>query len=255
MRLAVLADIHGNLPALEAVLAEVERESPDAIVLNGDVADGPFPAETLDRLTALGDRAIWVRGNGDRWLAEAHDGTYRPRGGEPDALMAWAARRLTRQHRDRLAGLPLTATVHHPVLGRIGVCHATARHDNEMLLVDSPLDHARDALAGLDAPTVLLGHSHMPFDRLFDRRRVVNPGSVGMPYGHEGAAWAMIDHAITLRRTPYDVAAAAGRIAESGMPDAHAFAREYVLTTASDREAMEAFQGTRLRQQATGLYD
>jgi putative phosphoesterase len=80
MRAAVLADIHGNLPALEAVLGEVASASVDVIVLNGDLADGPMPAETLDRLEELGERAIWVRGNTDRWLAEAFDGTFTPSG-------------------------------------------------------------------------------------------------------------------------------------------------------------------------------
>jgi putative phosphoesterase len=78
MRVAVLADIHGNLPALEAVLRDVHAAGVDAIVLNGDLADGPMPAQTLDRLEELGDRAVWVRGNSDRWLAEAFDGTFQP---------------------------------------------------------------------------------------------------------------------------------------------------------------------------------
>ncbi len=70
-RLVVLADIHGHAPALDAVLAEPDVASADLIVLNGDLADGPFPSETLDRLEALGSRALWLRGNGDRWLSEA----------------------------------------------------------------------------------------------------------------------------------------------------------------------------------------
>jgi putative phosphoesterase len=81
MRVAVLADIHGNLPALEAVLRDVEAAGGvDAIVLNGDLADGPMPAQTLDRLEELGNRAIWVRGNTDRDLAAAFDGTFQPLG-------------------------------------------------------------------------------------------------------------------------------------------------------------------------------
>ncbi len=80
VRVAVLADIHGNLPALEAVLADVETAGVDAIVLNGDLADGPMPAQTLDRLEELGEQAIWVRGNTDRCLADAFDGTFQPSG-------------------------------------------------------------------------------------------------------------------------------------------------------------------------------
>ena len=80
MRVAVLADIHGNLPALEAVLRDVDAAGVDAVVLGGDLADGPMPAQTLDRLEELGERAVWVRGNSDRWLADAFDGTFQPSG-------------------------------------------------------------------------------------------------------------------------------------------------------------------------------
>ncbi len=104
MRVAVLADIHGNLPALEAVLRDVEAAGVDAVVLNGDLADGPMPAQTLDRLDDLGGQAIWVRGNTDRWLADAFDGTFQPSGlatNPPAAYFGWCAARIGRAHRDR----------------------------------------------------------------------------------------------------------------------------------------------------------
>src|SRR5450755_737145 len=113
MRVAVLADIHGNLPALEAVLRDVEAAGVDAIVLNGDLADGPMPAQTLDRLEELGSRAMWVRGNTDRCLAAAFDGTFEPSGlptNPPDAYFTWCAAKIGQAHRDRLAGLPLSST-------------------------------------------------------------------------------------------------------------------------------------------------
>ena len=214
-RVAVLADIHGNLPALEAVLADVDAIGVDLIVLDGDVAAGPFPAEALDLLAALGERALWVRGNSDRWLVEAFDGVFQPTGGLADAVQ-WASTCLTRAHRDRLAGLPLTASVNIAGLGPVGLCHATARSDDEMFLVDSSVEHFRGAFAGLGEQTLVVGHSHMPFDRLFDRRRLVNAGSVGMPYGHIGASWALLGPDVVLRRTMYDVENAAARMAASG---------------------------------------
>ena len=103
-RVAVLADIHGNLPALEAVLVDVEAAEVDGIVLNGDLADGPFPTETLDRLEELGPRAIWLRGNGDRWLVEARGGRFRHPDAGTEALIGWAASRLRPTHADRLPG-------------------------------------------------------------------------------------------------------------------------------------------------------
>lgn len=246
----MLSDIHGNLPALEAVLADVAAAQVDLVVLNGDLADGPFPTETLDRLAALGDHAVWLRGNGDRWLVEARAGRYRHADPDTDAIVQWAAARITEAQRDRLAALPLVRTLTLERRGSVGICHATARSDDEMLLVDATLDHAAAAFAAIDAETVVVGHCHMPYDRLIDRRRLVNAGSVGMPYGHAGASWALVGADIVLRRTPYNREAAAARIVASGMPGAAAFAATYVLASPSDAEAMAAFRAIVRDQQA-----
>ena len=251
-RIAVLADIHGNLPALEAVLAEPDVAAADLVVLDGDLADGPFPAETLDRLDALGARALWLRGNGDRWLVEMRAGRFRHPDPATDDLIRWAAGRLSDAHLARLAALPLSATLDVAGLGRVAVLHATGRGDDEMLLVDSAVAQARAAFAGVDAGLVVVGHSHMPFDRLFDRRRVVNAGSVGLPYGHSGASWALLGPDVVLRRTGYDARAAADRILACGMPGAADFVATCVLATASDAEALAAFRATLERQQRSG---
>jgi predicted phosphodiesterase len=244
MRVAVLADIHGHLPALDAVLGEADVAGADAIVLNGDIATGPMPAETLDRLAELGERAIWVHGNCEREILAAHDGTLDPGLPEEVRLPAeYAASRLARRHRDLIAGLPLSVTLDVTGLGMVRFCHATARDDTEMVLVDSPIDRYREAFAGTGEPTVVLGHTHMPFDRLADRRRYVNPGSVGMPYGGTGAYWALLGPDVVLRRTPYDAHTAAEifRTAAPGYPDLTGFIAEYVLTTHSDAEALAVF--------------
>jgi predicted phosphodiesterase len=253
MRVAVLADIHGNLPALDAVLAEVETEGVDAIVLNGDLADGPMPAQTLDRLEDLGNRAIWVRGNADRNLTEAFDGTFQPTGlsaNAPAEWYAWCASRLERRHRDRLAGLPLAVSLDVDGLGPVRFCHGTARDDNEFILVDSPVGHYREAFGAVSEPTVVLGHTHMPFDRLADGRRFVNPGSVGMGYGHPGAAWALLGPEVTLRRTHYDADAAAAmvRAEAADLPGIEDLAGN-IRAAASDAEALQAFTEA-IRQQA-----
>jgi putative phosphoesterase len=244
MRVAVLADIHGNLPALDAVLADVERAGVDAIVLGGDLASGPLPGETLDRLAALGDRAIWVRGNADRELVDAYDGVLDP--GLPDLVRAptrYCASRLAPRHRALIADLPLSVTLEVTGLGPVRFCHATTRSDTEIVLVDSPVQRYVDAFAGTDEPTVVLGHTHMPFDRLADRRRFVNPGSVGMPYGGTGAHWALLGPDVVLRRTRYDLDAAAETLRRnaSGFPDLEEFVEENVRTVPSDAEALAAF--------------
>ncbi|TDO33220.1 putative phosphoesterase [Kribbella sp. VKM Ac-2527] len=177
MRVAVLADIHGNLPALEAVLRGIDAAGVDAIVLNGDLSTGPMPAETVERLAELGDRAIWVRGNADRELVAAYDGALNPDLPEAGRLPTeHGASRLARRHRDLLADLPLSVALDVTGLGQVRFCHATTRSDTEIMLVDSPLERYRAAFADTAEPTVVLGHTHMPFDRLADRRRFVKPG-------------------------------------------------------------------------------
>ncbi len=238
-RVAVLSDIHANLPALEAALADAESAGAKAFVLNGDIALGPMPAQTLDLLTGLGDRAIWVHGNCERELISVFDGEEMA-GPTGDAARATASL-ISRPHRDLLDGLPLTVTLDIGGLGPTLFCHATPRRDDEMVLVDSPPDRWAAVLDGVTASTVVLGHTHMQFDRLAAGRRVINAGSVGMPYGSPGASWALLGPAVQLRQTRYDTAEAASRISASGYEGATQWAAEYVLEHASDTEALAAF--------------
>ena len=211
MRVAVLADIHGNLPALEAVLDEVGGDA-DRIVLLGDIASGPMPGETLDRLAALGDRAVWVHGNGEREITG-----------------------LEQRHSDLVTCLPMTVTLDVDGLGPTLFCHATPHKDDEFVLVDSPMARWKEVLAGVTEEVVVLGHTHMPFDRLAGGHRVINPGSVGMAYGPPGAYWALLGPTVQLMRTRYDVKAAAERLGDA------AWAQEYVLHQYGDDEALEVF--------------
>lgn len=240
-RVAVLSDIHGVLPALEAVLAEPDVRAADRIVLTGDIAAGPQPVETLDLLTSLGDRVTWVRGNADRELVEV------ARGGHCEIEVSrWAGRQLRADQVDLLAALPLTADLDIAGLGRTVFCHATPRDDEEVVLVDSALSRWSEVFAGLDdgVAAVVCGHTHMPFVRLAHRRTVINPGSVGMPYGGVGPHWALLGGSgrVSLRRTGLDLDAACARIvAKSGFPDATGFADMYVRSTYSDAEALTVF--------------
>jgi predicted phosphodiesterase len=247
---AVLADIHGNLPALNAVLAQPEVAHADAVVLLGDIALGPMPAETLDLLAGLGERAVWVHGNCEREIVTAFDGGNLP--GPNGEQAAASAALIGRPHRDMLDGLPLTVTLDVDGLGPTLFCHASPRRDDEMLLVDSPPGRWEAALSGVatDVGTVVCGHTHMQFDRLAAGRRVVNPGSVGMPYGPPGAHWAVLGPHVTLRRTEYDTRAAAEVIAASGYSDGAQWASEYVLSHYSAAEALQAFTEIARQQEA-----
>lgn len=241
-RVAVLSDVHGVLPALTAVLAEPDVRTAELIVLTGDIAAGPQPVQTLDLLLSLGDRVRWVSGNCERELVTA---ARDPGADLPDHISAWAGTQLRADQVELLDQLPKSLTLDVRGLDEVLFCHATPRDDEEFVLVDSPIVRWAEVLDG--APdTVVCGHTHMPYVRLADRRTIVNPGSVGMPYGTTGAHWALLGGsdgpAIQLRRTHYDRAAAADAIdAECDYPDIAEWTRFYLREPASDTEALEVF--------------
>ena len=207
MRVAALYDVHGNLPALDAVLAEVDA---DVILVGGDAVAGPWPAETLARLRGLEGDVRFIRGNADREIAEQTPGLA------PPHLMEFVRSRLSAEEIDFLGSLPLTESVAVDGLGDVLFCHATPRNDEEIFTRISPDDRWRAALDGVDADVVVCGHTHIQFERRIDDIRLVNAGSVGMPYEREpGAYWALLGPDVELRRTPY----APADIAASGWPD------------------------------------
>jgi predicted phosphodiesterase len=207
LTVAALYDVHGNLPALDAVLAEIPDGVP--ILVGGDVAAGPWPAETLERLRALGDRVHWIRGNADREVWED------ARGMAPPEMTDFVRAHLSEEQLDFLRPMPLTETFAIDGLGRVLFCHATPRDDEEILTRISPDDRWATALAGVEADVVVCGHTHVQFERPVGAVRLVNAGSVGMPYETEpGAYWALVGPDVELRRTPY----VAGDIASTGWP-------------------------------------
>jgi predicted phosphodiesterase len=209
---AVLSDIHGVLPALDAVLAEPAVLAAELIVVTGDHASGPQPSAVLDRLLGLGDRVRLVRGNADRELVALRRGELIA---IPDEVTPWAAAELSEGHVELLAGLPHPLTVEVDGFGEVLFCHGTPRDDAEVVLVDTRMSRWHEAFANVaeTVHTVVCGHTHMPFVRTVDRRLVVNPGSVGMPYGQPGAHWALLrDGAAELHRTLVDGDAAAAAI-------------------------------------------
>lgn len=239
---AVLSDIHGVLPALAAVLAEPDVVKADRIVLTGDIAAGPQPGAVLDTLSALGERVVWVRGNADRELvALARGGTI----DIPDPIAVWAAAQLREDHTEWLDRLPHPIVLTIDGFGDVLFCHGTPRDDEEVVLVDSRLELWADVLAELpsNVETVVCGHTHMPFVRLAHRCLVVNPGSVGMPYGRAGAHWALLANgAVTLRRTRYDIDAACASVcAASEYPDVAEWVDYFLRARASDAEAIAVF--------------
>jgi putative phosphoesterase len=191
---ATLYDIHGNLAALEAVLAEVPDDA--TIVVGGDVvAGGAQPAETLERLRGLGDRVRWLRGNADRELMPGEPGLA-PAG----ALDATRAALGDEQIRF-LHGLPPTVQI-----GRVFYCHASPRNDVDIFTERTPEARIAHLFADVDADVVVCGHTHVQFERTIAGRRVINSGSVGASYEDEpGACWTLD---LERRRTAFTGAAA-----------------------------------------------
>ena len=235
MRVAALYDVHGNLPALEAVLAEVEHAEVDAIVLGGDCIHGPQPLETFQRLQALGDRAIWIRGNTDRLIAEEAGS---------DTLHAWAADRLGPDRVAFLEALPLTHERDVDGLGRVLFCHAIPRDDETIVTPLTRDERLAAILEGVEADVVVAGHTHMQQDRMVNGIRWVNAGSVGLPYEDDiKAFWAVLGPEVALRRTPFDVEATI-RAFEASAAEREETSRfvENFRTPPSRQEAAEYFE-------------
>jgi predicted phosphodiesterase len=239
---AVMSDVHGVLPVLEAVLAEPDVRSAHRIVVTGDLASGPQPVEVLQALTALGERVVLVRGNADRELVALSRGEPIE---VPDEISPWAADELAPDQVELLAGLPHPVVLDIDGFGPTVFCHGTPRQDDEVVLVDTRLDRWAEVYADLPANqrTVVCGHTHMPFVRLVDRRLVVNSGSIGMPYGRPGGSWALLRGGqVSLRHTDIDVdRAIAAIVAASGYPDRAEWADYFLRARASDAEALTAF--------------
>lgn len=244
MKIVALYDIHGNLPALDAVLKEVEQEHPDVILVGGDIVPGPMPRAALERLLALGDSVHYIRGNCERDVVAAFDGRPMTPGmsQEVSERMRWTAKQLERSQRDFLAQLPELASFSVDGLGEVLFCHGSPRSDEEIFTVATPEERLRPMLAGVRQRVVVCGHSHMQFDRSVDGVRIVNAGSVGMPYGDAGAFWLVLGPEIRLRRTLYDLEGAAAQIRASGYPQAEDFAENNVLRPEPEAEVVALFE-------------
>jgi putative phosphoesterase len=190
MSIATLYDIHGNLRALEAVLREVDDDA--TIVVGGDVCmGGPQPGETLELLRGLGERVRWVRGNADRELTPGEEGLVPPEVAEATRA-ALAPEQIAFLHE-----LPPTQRI-----GELLFCHATPRNDLDIFTERTPEEQIAPLFADTDASVVVCGHTHMQFERTIADKRVINSGSVGLPYEDEPGAYWMLD--LRHRRTEYE---------------------------------------------------
>ena len=207
-RVAVLSDVHGNAPALEAVLAEVELAESDLIVFGGDLTWGPLPEETFELVRGLGAR--FVRGNADRAVLENVSETEREQ---------WMQAHHTDEMRELLASFEEQVVVEVDGLGAVRLCHGSPRTDEECVTPETPEERVREFSAGVAEHVIVTAHVHIQFDREVAGIRSVNAGSVGLPYeGRPGAYWALLGPDVELRRTEYDVDETVERYRRSGQP-------------------------------------
>ena len=257
MPVAALYDIHGNLPALDAVLAEVRQANVDLIVVGGDVLPGPLPRETLARLLEMEIPTRFIYGNGElaalAQLTAADPGevTYWGTSGgatlpEPfREVIRWTARQIP-EYRELLASWPLTTAVEIDELGKVLFCHATPRNETEIFTRVTLEERLLPVFAGIEESVVVCGHTHMQFDRRVGPTRVVNAGSVGMPFGTTGADWLLLGPGIELRKTSYDTSAAAEVFRRTSYPMVEELAVRYILQPPPEEELFAAWASAEL---------
>ena len=238
MRVAAIGDIHGNLPALDAVLGEIEHGDVEAIVIVGDTISGPWPVDVFDRLVRV--EARFVRGNADREVLERST-RYGP-------LATWCADRLGAERLAVAASWPLALALEIDGLGRVLVCHSTPTSDDPIYTRITPDADVSEMLGDIDADVVVCGHTHMQYDRtLAGGLRVVNPGSVGMPYeGQPGAFWALLGPNVDFRTTRYDARATVEAVRELSAPIGEELLTALVDPPSSDETTayFESLRGT-----------
>jgi predicted phosphodiesterase len=232
VRVAVLNDVHANMPALEAVLEEVRQVGVDLIVFGGDVIPGPMVRETLARVLHLDTPTRFVHGNGELAVLaqiEAPDPSavtyWGTTGGAPlpepfKEVARWTARQVQPDYTRVLASWPRTISLEIHGLGSVLFCHATPHSETDAFTRLTPEKVLLPVFEGLGASLVVCGHTHMQFDRMIGASRVVNAGSVGMPFGRTGADWLLLGPGVELRNTSYDLADAAERIRATDYPQA-----------------------------------
>jgi putative phosphoesterase len=240
VRVAALYDIHGMAVPLEAVLAALAGEEVDAVLIGGDAVSGPQPAETLELLRSLERPTHWIRGNGERALGpDGADAVI----GEAEAALRFTSSQLSEDDRSFLVRLPQTLELEVDGLGETLFCHASPRNDLDIVTPGTPDSRFDVLLEGVPQRMIVAGHTHMQDDRTVAGVRWINPGSVGMPYEGEVAAfWAILGPDVEFRKTPFDTERSAEALLASSWPEARSFVDENVRAAVPRDEVVTLFE-------------
>lgn len=247
-RVAAIYDIHGNLPALEAVLQDIRQAGVEHAVVGGDVLPGPMPTETLECLLNFDIPTQFILGNGEVAVLAQRAGKENT--GLPEQArepVRWTAQQLDGEYEKVISGWPKTLRFAISGFGEVLFCHATPRSDTEIFTKWTPEERLLPIFQDAGVPLVICGHTHMQFDRMIGKTRVVNAGSVGMPFGEPGAYWLLLGTNVELRRTNYDLLKAAERIGATKYPQAEDFAARNVLKPPAERKIREVFTKAELK--------
>ena len=248
MRIAALFDIHGNVPALEVVLEDVRRAKVDEVIVGGDVFPGPMPFEALSLLRALDIPVRFIKGNGDRVVLQARKGDdISEVPGPYRNVVRWAAQSLSDADYAQIVDWPRMLRLTVDGAGEVLFCHATPRNDTEIFTRRTLESRLLPVFEDVNVRLVVCGHTHMQFDRMVGRTRIVNAGSVGMPFGEPAAYWLLVGPDVELRRTTYDLSRAAARIRETDYPQADEFATESILRPPSEEQMLAAYSRVELK--------
>jgi len=248
MRVAAIYDIHANLPALEAVVEDIRRAGVDLVVVGGDVVPGPMPRETIACLLDLNIQTQFISGNGE--VAVLDEMAGRISAGVPEKfrpVVRWVAQQLGPEDEMLLASWPKTFRIRVDQLGEVFFCHATPRSDTEVFTRATADERLLHILNGIEASVIVCGHTHMQFDRMIGGIRIVNAGSVGMPFGTPGAYWLLLGPEVQVRHTDYDLSSAAKRIRATAYPQAYDFAERNILQPPSEKEMLAVFGRAELK--------
>ena len=248
MLVAALYDIHGNVPALQAVLEEIHQTDVDGLVIGGDMVPGPMPRETLECLLDLDIPVRFICGNGEVAVLDEIAGRTSSKVPEQHRpIISWTAQQFDSAHERLLSSWPKTLSLEIPGLGNVLFCHATPRDENECFTRETPAHRLLPIFQALDRSVVVCGHTHMQFDRIVGRVRVVNAGSVGMPFGNPGAYWLLLGPDVQLRYTQYDLVKASQLVKETSYPQAQDFANDSILRPPSEAKMIELFARAELK--------
>lgn len=247
MSVAVIYDIHGNLPALEAVFKEIDQLQVNQIVVGGDVIVGPMSRECLDYLQEVSVPISFIKGNCETAVLDVLMG--KPLSRLPETVVEeieWTAKQMNSSHKSFMEQWPMDIEMEIEGIGRVFFCHATPRNENEIFTKLTAEEKLAPIFNPLSVDLVVCGHTHMQFDRSVGTTRIVNAGSVGMPFGKPGAYWLLLDETIQLMRTEYDLEKTSKVLKKSGYPNATEFADISVCNPPSEETMLEVFKNAEL---------